>query len=247
MIDLNHSNASSRSLSERLSELIDAGLVDDEAGGRTYLGASALGHECSRSIQLDYIRANGLPGAPEPCEGFSGQTLRIFGLGHNIEALAAGWLKLGGFEISTSKPDGGQHGFSTAGGRFRGHVDGVILDGPGLETPAIWEHKGLNAKGWGEVVKKGVQIAYPAYYGQMQLYMAYLELTEHPALFMATNKNTCELYFELVPFDGAAAQRISDKAVSILQSTDAGELMPKAFASGDHFVCRMCKWREFCW
>lgn len=248
LIDLNHSNVGSRSLSGAINALIDDGLVDDQGEGRIYLGASSLGHECSRSIQLDFIRANALPGAPSPCEGFSGRTLRIFGTGHVMELLAVGWLRLGGFDISTHKPDGGQHGFSAADGRFRGHVDGVILSAPtDMGTPALFEHKALNNKNWQEVVKKGVQAAKGIYYAQMQLYMAYLDLAENPALFMATNKDTSELYFELVPFDGAVAQAVSDKAVIILKTTDAGELMPKAFQTSEHFVCKTCRWRKFCW
>ena len=52
---------------------------------------------------------------------------------------------------SPQKRDGGQFGFSVAGGRIRGHVDGIIADAPaalGLRTPALWECKTMNAKNW---------------------------------------------------------------------------------------------------
>ena len=49
-------------------------------------------------------------------------------------------------------------------------------------------------------------LAKPIYAAQIALYQAYLGLTEAPALFTAINKDTCELWHELVPFDGALAQ-----------------------------------------
>ena len=42
------------------------------------------------------------------------------------------------------------------------------------------------------------------------VYRAYLELHEHPAIFTAINADTMEIYTELVPFDAALAQRMSE-------------------------------------
>ena len=65
-------------------------------------------------------------------------------------------------------------------------------------------------------------------------------LPANPALFTAINKDTAELHHELVPFDGALAQRMSDRAVRILRATDAGELLPRLARNPDHYECRMC-------
>ena len=40
---------------------------------------------------------------------------------------------------------------------------------------------------------------------------------------------------------------IGGAPIRILQATDAGEPLPKAFASSDHFDCRQCPWAGFCW
>ena len=43
-------------------------------------------------------------------------------------------LRAAGIDLYTRKgnrPDGEQFGFSVAGGRIRGHVDGIIADAPG--------------------------------------------------------------------------------------------------------------------
>jgi hypothetical protein len=61
------------------------------------------------------------------------------------------------------------------------------------------------------------------------------------------NKDTCELWHELVPFNGALAQVASDKAVRILQACDAGEWLPRVSADPEHFECAWCAWRQRCW
>jgi hypothetical protein len=95
-----------------------------------------------------------------------------------------------------------------------------------MAVPALWECKSANAKNWREIAKHGVTKAKPVYAAQIALYQAYLGLTEAPALFTAINKDTCEIWHELVPFDAALAQSASDKAVTILRACDAGELLP---------------------
>ena len=90
----------------------------------TYLGGSRLGHPCERALQFEYAQAPKDEGA-----GFDGRTLRIFAIGHALEDLAAAWLRAAGFDLYTRKslapakaggnrPDGGQFGFSIAGGRI---------------------------------------------------------------------------------------------------------------------------------
>ncbi|MCC6716974.1 MAG: hypothetical protein IT555_03745, partial [Acetobacteraceae bacterium] len=189
---------------------------------------------------------------------FSGRLLRIFGIGHALEDLAVAWLRGAGFDIYTRKggrADGEQFGFSVAGGRIRGHVDGIIAGGPpvpGMAFPALWECKTMNAKSWRETASKGVAVSKPVYAAQIAVYQAYMDaavpgIAENPALFTAINKDTADLHHELVPFDAALAQRMSDRAVRVLRATDAGELLPRVANQPDHFECRMCPWARRCW
>lgn len=90
-----------------------------------------------------------------------------------------------------------------------------------------------------------MQLSKPVYFGQMQIYMAYMGLGS--ALFTALNKDTCELYHENVPFDPAAAQALSDKAVDVLRAADAGDLLPRIATSPDFFLCRFCPFAVRCW
>ena len=76
-----------------------------------------------------------------------------------------------------------------------------------------------------------------------------LKVTQHlgKAIFTALNADTMEIYTELVPFDDALAQRMSDRAVKVITATEAGELLPRAFHDPTHFECRMCAWQDRCW
>ena len=251
MLDYNHRPT----CAERINAAIDEAIAVERAAiaPRTYLGGSRLGHGCERALQFEFA------GAPKD-EGqeFSGQTLRIFEIGHALEDLAIRWLRGAGFDLYTRKgnrPDGEQFGFSVAGGRIRGHVDGIIAAGPegfGLAVPALWECKTMNAKNWRACVKDGVTKSKPVYAAQIALYQAYMEgtvpgISASPALFTAINKDTAELHHELVAFDADLAQRMSDRGVRILQATDAGELLPRIAASRDFFECRFCAHAERCW
>ncbi|NJO54615.1 MAG: hypothetical protein HC829_07035 [Bacteroidales bacterium] len=250
-LDFNHRP----SVAERVNAVVDQALTADQATRpqRDYLGGSRLGHSCERALQFEFTAT-----PKDDGQEFTGQSLRIFAIGHALEDLAAAWLRGAGFGLYTRKgnrPDGGQFGFSVAGGRIRGHVDGIIAAGPegfGLAVPALWECKTMNAKNWRACVKDGVTKSKPVYAAQIALYQAYMEATvpgisAAPALFTAINKDTAELHHELVPFDADLAQRMSDRGVRILQATDAGELLPRITTSSDHFECRFCPWAERCW
>jgi hypothetical protein len=251
MLDYNHRPT----VADQVNVAIDDGLVTEREAtpARTYLGGSRLGHPCERALQFEFV------GAPKDAGAdFDGRSLRIFAIGHALEDLAVRWLRGAGFDLYTRKgnrPEGEQFGFSVAGGRVRGHVDGILAGGPpvpGIGYPALWEFKTMNAKNWRETAAKGVVVTKPVYAAQIALYQAYMEptvpgISAAPALFTAINKDTAELHHELVPFDAALAQRMSDRAVRILQATDAGELLPRIARERDFFECRMCPWAERCW
>jgi hypothetical protein len=225
--------------------LIDAGLQERERqqARRRYLGASRLGVACERQLQYEYAQA-----PVDPGREFSGRLLRIFERGHVMEDCMVTWLRDAGFDLRTRKADGEQFGFSVAEGRLQGHIDGVIVGGPeGFAYPALWECKCLSSKSWRELEKSGLAVAKSVYAAQVAIYQAYLELTEHPAIFTALNADTMEIYTERVPFDAALAQRMSDRAVKVITATEAGELLPRAVHDSTHFECRMCAWQDRCW
>lgn len=231
-------------LGARINARIDTALEAERADQRPrdYLGASRIGEPCARRLVYEVAHT-----PPDPGKEIGGRALRIFAAGHVFEDLAIRWLRRAGFDLRTQTRDGGQFGFETAGGRIRGHVDGVIVAGPdvGLTWPVQWEHKALKATSWSDTTRKGVQLSKPIYYGQMQIYMAYMGLGS--ALFTALNKDTCELYHEHVAFNPPTAQALSDKAVDVLRAADAGELLPRIATSPDFYLCRFCPFATRCW
>ena len=160
---------------------------------------------------------------------FAPRTLRIFEAGHRAEDIVAGWFR----------------------------IDGCLVSGPvAMDYPALWENKALGAASWKDVVKRGVSLARPVYAAQIALYQAYMELPA-PALFTALNRDTMELYAELVPFDAHLAQEMSDRAVAVVRASEAGEWLPRAAAEPTAVLCRggmaagkwhaPCAWAGRCW
>ena len=236
---------STTTFSERFEALIDAGLQarEQQQTPRKYLGASRLGAACERQLQYEYAQA-----PVDPDKAFSGRILRIFERGHRMEDAFVGWLRAAGFILKTEGKDGQQFGFSVADGKLQGHCDGVFVGGPeGFAYPALWECKALGNKSWTDLAKKGLAVSKPVYAAQVAIYQAYLGLSEHPAIFTAVNADTMDIYTEAVPFDAALAQRMSDRAVKVIQASDAGELLPRSFAEPTHFECRFCSYAERCW
>jgi hypothetical protein len=232
------------SLGVRINALIDAALEAEHRSKppRTYLGGSRIGEPCARRLAYEVMLT-----PVDVGKGFDGRLLRIFDAGHQFEDLTIRWLQAAGFDLRARGRDGRQYGFSIAGGRVRGHIDGVFVGGPdvGVAWPALFEHKALNQTSWTDLVKRGLRQSKPIYFAQCQLYMAYMEL--EVALLTAMNKNTQELYHEVVPFEPAEAQKLSDKAVDILRAIEADELPPRSAAAPDFYLCRMCPYARRCW
>lgn len=249
--DLNHgasrpaNDPRAADIGERINAHIDAAFFAKRAEEvrREYVGASAIGADCTRAIQFGYAGV-------KPDEGrITGRLLRIFDSGHQWEDIVAGWLKSAGFVLDTIDPaTGKQYGFSVMAGKGKGHLDGILRSGPvPMEYPCVWEAKALNEKGWQDVKKRGLVIAKPVYAAQIAIDQAYLGLTA-PALLTCFNKNTQELHHELIPYDQTLAQAMSDRMVQLVQATEDHVLLPRAHSSPDNFKCKsFCDFPKTCW
>lgn len=206
------------------------------------IGASRLGESCLRKLQYEFFKA------PRD-KPFTGKALRIFHRGHEGENWMARWLRQAGFDLYTHNADGQQICFRALDGKILGYADGVLRAGPEEcgPYPRLWENKVLGAKGWNKVERDGLKKAYPVYYGQVQLYMAYFKLTGAPALFTALNADSMEICALDVPFDAPAAQVLSDKAVNLVRACEAGQLLPRCAQDETWFECKFCDWHQRCW
>jgi hypothetical protein len=237
MLNLNRANLSIEPINVAVNEAIERAAAAAAELPRPYLGASIVGHECTRRIQYDWWCKSEL----------AARTRAIFDRGHYFEERTRHRLIAAGFRFAPPE----FLAFSAAGGALRGHADGIIIHGPDLPGayliyPAIWEHKALNARGWCEVERDGLEKKYPQYLAQVSLYQAYLDIT-NPALFTITNVDTCEWLHFLVPFNAERAQLWSDRAVNIIEATRAGELLPRAYDDPEEWHCRMCPHKVRCW
>ncbi len=238
MLDFNRESLSGNQVSSDINALMDAAaLAEQREERRTYLGASGIGSECLRKVQFDWQRDS----------IHAARTKRIFSRGHMFEEISVKALAQAGFRMERGTA---ATAFSAVNDTFKGHADGILVAGPdipGLAYPALWEHKALGASGWKKIEKYGLKVAYPVYYDQCQLYQAYLGLDTNPALFSAVNADTCHMLHLLVPFDAEAAQAASDRAVSVIKATKAGEMLNRIANKPDDWRCKMCSHNEFCW
>ena len=231
------------------------------------IGAGYVGVECARALAFKFHKTT-----PDERESVvsPGELNRHAESGHWTEEKTCDWLRLCGFDVSTNQIDretgealvgydGGpkQHGFYNAQhpetGQYQlaGEVDGIIISVPDdlkhlipVEDGTIWESKKATHKKWTNFKKKGVKDADPKYYGQIQVCMAYMGAKR--CLFSMLNLDNMKFYWELVKFDQAKAQKLSDRAVSVIQSNNPFEL-PRAVSDQTHFVCRFCDYQTSCW
>jgi hypothetical protein len=237
VLDLNRANLSIEPINVAVNEAIERAAATAAELPRPYLGASIVGHECPRRIQFDWW-----------CKPVLAARVReIFARGHHFEAQSRDRLVAAGFKFAPPEV----LGFSAVNGALRGSADGIIIAGPDLPGayliyPLLWEHKAVNSKNWRALERDGLEKTFPQYAAQVSLYQAYLDIT-NPALFTALNADTCERLHFLVPFNAERAQLWSDRAVTIIEATRAGELLPRGFDDSKDWHCRMCPHAERCW
>jgi hypothetical protein len=237
VLDLNRANLSIEPINVAINDAIERAAAATAELPRRYLGASIVGSECLRKVQYDWW-----------CQPMHSARLReIFARGHYFEQQSRQRLSAAGFKFAPPEA----LGFSAVNGALRGNADGIIIAGPDLPGacliyPLLWEHKAINSKNWRALERDGLEKTFPQYAAQVALYQAYLDIA-NPALFTALNADTCERLHFLVPFNAERAQLWSDRAVTIIEATRAGELLSRAYDDPQDWHCRMCGHYKRCW
>jgi hypothetical protein len=211
---------------------------------RNYLGASSLGAPCERQVWYQ------LQGAP--CEPRKAGLICAAEDGHRTEALLAERLRLvPGVRLWTEGEGKKQFGFSDFDGRFKGHIDGVIV---GLiqapKTPHLWENKAVNEKKFGEFrsalhkfgEKQTLQNFSYQWYVQAQCYMGYFDLTRHYlTVASAGGRDVLSCRTEFVP---AVFDALRNKARRVLE---AKEPPKRVMDNPSYYLCKWCPFREHCY
>jgi len=217
-----------KELAEAFRLQIESGEVEQH--NRTYLGMSQMGHFCGRHLWYYFRWARKQKHTPKK--------LRIFSRGNHEEPRITKMLEDHGLTITES-----QAPMEDCEAHLRGHIDSKLLGFPELEEQKLLgEFKTGNDKSFTKMRANGVMSANRAYWCQLQLYMHYQELTK--ALFIMVNKNTEELYFELVDIDPKAVTQLQSRAVDIITSPIP---LPRGSDYEAYYECNWCDHKGICW
>lgn len=201
---------------------------------RNYLGISSWGTACERAL---WYKANGFKEKMRPARMFA-----IAQVGHLGESIVQTMLERAGFHVI-----GQQTEISDLDGKLKGHCDGIIIEGPAFPDvtyPALWENKFKGDKYWKQIAKKGVEEAEPGYWAQLHCYMAYLELP--CALFTAVNRDSGELYLEVVQCNLAIAEKYQLRAIRVVEAGSPDEV-GRISDDPDNWQCAWCDFRKECY
>lgn len=199
-------------------------LVSSEVQIRPHLGGSIIGHPCVRYL-VYYFRWAYVDKIPL-------KTSRIFSLGDATEEIIIDTLKhIGIYVTDQQKQVGGYKGHAG------GSIDGII------KSNILFEAKSMNQSNFLEVEKKGVLISKPQHYSQMQMYMGKLILPS--ALYVAMNKNTCDLYIEEVKFDNDRYNEMLNREYDIIEAKYINSFS-KISSNPSWFHCKFCPAKAQC-
>lgn len=221
-------------LGQVIPHMGDAYRVGEE-NFRSHLGASLLGGECARSIWYGFRWTKK--------SNFPGRILRLFNRGHLEEARFIAMLLMIGCKIFQQDENGKQYRISWAEGHAGGSGDGIAIGIPDLppDTPTLTEFKTHNDASFKELKTKGVREAKFEHYVQMNIYLRKMGLTS--ALYLAVNKNTDELYGEILHLDSYTADQFIERGEKIVWLEKAPD---KINQSPAFFKCKFCDFHSVC-
>jgi hypothetical protein len=202
----------------------------------TRIGASSIGDECARSIWYDWRGA--YIDVPE------GRMLRLFQTGHIQEARVVQDLKDAGLQVWEVDPETNkQWTYTAARGHFVCKTDGVTKGVPSAEkTPHVLEIKSTNVSGFKELEKRGVKVAKPEHYWQMQSGMGLSGI--HRALYLAICKDNEQYYIERVEFDPECFAEIEGKLNGLITIMSPP---PRLAEKEGDWRCKFCNAKDVCW
>lgn len=193
---------------------------------RPYLGLSMLGHECPRYLwyylHWAFMRT------------VSPRMKRIFERGDLEEARVIRDLRDANCYVQSQ-----QDALEFIDNYSKGHCDGVVnIPSEGLH---VLEIKTMKQSDFTKLRKSNIEAAKPVYYAQAMLYMHILKLEK--ALFVVTNKDTEERYYEVINYDETISNFLLSRAIDIIKS----EIPPARINDNPSwFACKFCDAIEVC-
>ena len=206
-------------------------------GHRGHLGASLIGHECSRYLWNSFRWLKH--------EAFSGRMLRLFNRGHREEARFIEWLRGIGFQVVEHQADGeSQYRIKGVYGHFGGSLDGQGMPPERYNIPhgmlLEFKTKGTG-RGFTELKEKGIKLTNPQHYAQMSMYGKTYGYKY--AVYMSICKNDDDLHVEVVELDWTLGGELERKATDVIMS----QVPPEKIAMTPTYkTCKMCNFADIC-
>ncbi len=197
--------------SDTVLDNIDRSIIEyyNSETPRWHLGMSQIGKKDSRYLWLKFRWS--LPG------DLSARVIRILNIGNLIEDEVIRLLRNAGYTLLDRDKLGKQFKTSSIGGHFSGSCDGIITGTPvGDSGPYVFECKSARNKRFKQFKKNGVKETSDEYYAQLQCYMKKFECDN--SLFVMYNKDTSELYTEIIEIDHGYYHEAESRAFSIISS-----------------------------
>jgi hypothetical protein len=241
---------------ERLAATISAEVEADsvaeyEEGPRWHLGGSEIGKPCEMQLWAGFrwLRQ----------EKHDGRKHRLFKRGHYEEPKFIKRLRRIGFEVFEFDADGKQYKISGHKGHYGGSLDGIAIAPAryGLPGPLLVEFKTHNEKSFaklaGPITSKwpvltrntakaeGMRKSKPVHFSQMSSYGQAYALPY--GLYCAVNKETDELYFEIIQLDFNHGVRLYEKAGRVIFSQTPPAKIAQSAAFGE---CKLCHYSPIC-
>jgi hypothetical protein len=214
---------------------------------RWHLGASLIGHECSRYLWYVFRWCGHQVGSGENDEerhNNLGRVQRLFNRGHREESRYVEYLQGIGAEVWTTQPSGEQYRMAAVNGHYGGSLDGVckLPARYGIDEPLLLEFKtNGTGKGFNDLDDLGLAVAKPQHFTQMSAYG--FEYKLRYGLYMNTNKNDDDMYIEVVKLNWQQAEQFKAKAERIIISD---EPPPRLAENPTYFKCVYCDMKKVC-
>lgn len=201
---------------------------------RTHMGASLIGRSCKREIWYGF-RWFQVP-------KHSGQLLRLFNRGHLEEARFIAILLTIGAQVFQQDENGKQFRVHHAEGHFGGSGDGIIFNIPDMPNQyVLGEFKTHGEKSFTKLKNEGVARSKPEHVIQMNIYMEKMNIPA--ALYMAVNKNTDEIYAEIIVVNHELANQYLELGEILVYAEQPPR---KLNESVGYYECKFCDFKNIC-
>lgn len=229
------SEATRTAIVNHIQDLVEQFSIDKyPSENREHLGASVIGHPCSRKIWYDFHWCK--------LEQFDGRMRRLFSRGHYEEPRFIEMLRAIGFNVVEVDPDTGKQ-FRIYGvhGHFGGSGDSKAIMPWLPDLPILLEFKTHNQRSFLQLVEKKLMLSKPQHYTQMCMYGKGYGYKY--GLYCAVNKNDDDIYFELVELNWNHSLQSENKAADIITA----KFPPQKISDNPaYFECKFCDKRGIC-